>query len=81
VFGDVVQLVQDGCAGKFVSNEEAEAPALEKKVVVRWGWHSVLERKPILFTVLSLVAILIGGIIEMVPTFLIKSNVPTIAKQ
>jgi cytochrome c oxidase cbb3-type subunit I/II len=26
----------------------------------------------------SLVAILIGGIIEMVPTFLIKSNVPTI---
>jgi cytochrome c oxidase cbb3-type subunit I/II len=29
--------------------------------------------------VLSLVAILIGGVIEMVPTFLIKSNVPTIA--
>jgi cytochrome c oxidase cbb3-type subunit I/II len=28
--------------------------------------------------VLTLVAILIGGIIEMVPTFLIKSNVPTI---
>jgi cytochrome c oxidase cbb3-type subunit I/II len=38
-----------------------------------------LERKPILFTVLALVAILIGGAIEMVPTFLIKSNVPTIA--
>jgi cytochrome c oxidase cbb3-type subunit I/II len=28
--------------------------------------------------VLALVAILIGGIIELVPTFLIKSNVPTI---
>jgi cytochrome c oxidase cbb3-type subunit I/II len=38
----------------------------------------VLERKPVLFTVLSLVAILIGGIFELVPTFLIKSNVPTI---
>jgi cytochrome c oxidase cbb3-type subunit I/II len=72
-------LYKTAVAGKFVSNEEAEAPALEKKVVVGGGWHSVLERKPILFTVLSLVAILIGGIIEMVPTFLIKSNVPTIA--
>jgi len=38
----------------------------------------VLESKPILFTVLALVSILIGGIIEMVPTFLIKSNIPTI---
>ena len=72
-------LYKTAVAGKFVSNEDAEAPALEKKVVVGGGWHSVLERKPILFTVLSLVAILIGGIIEMVPTFLIKSNVPTIA--
>jgi cytochrome c oxidase cbb3-type subunit I/II len=29
--------------------------------------------------VLSLVVILIGGLIEMIPTFLIKSNVPTIS--
>lgn len=71
-------LYKTAAAGKFVANEEAEAPALEKKVIVGGGWHSVLERKPVLFTVLSLVAILIGGIIEMVPTFLIKSNVPTI---
>jgi cytochrome c oxidase cbb3-type subunit I/II len=38
----------------------------------------VLEHKPVIFTVLTLVAILIGGFIEMIPTFLIKSNVPTI---
>ena len=31
-----------------------------------------------IFTGLTLGAILIGGIIEMIPTFLIKSNVPTI---
>jgi cytochrome c oxidase cbb3-type subunit I/II len=37
-----------------------------------------LENKPVLFTTLALIAILIGGIIELVPTFLIKSNVPTI---
>lgn len=72
-------LYKTAVAGKFVANEEAEAPALEKKVITGGYWHRALERKPVLFTVLSLVAILIGGIIEMVPTFLIKSNVPTIA--
>jgi cytochrome c oxidase cbb3-type subunit I/II len=71
-------LYKTAVAGKFVANEAAEAPALEKKKIIGGHWHSVLERKPVMFTVVSLVAILIGGIIEMVPTFLIKSNVPTI---
>jgi len=72
-------LIKTAKQGSFLANEEAEAPALEKNVKVTGGhWHSVLERKPVLFTVLSLVAILIGGIFELVPTFLIKSNVPTI---
>lgn len=67
--------------GKLVANEEAEAPALEK-VYQKHGkehWHRWIERKPVQFLVLSLVVILIGGIVEMVPTFLVKSNVPTIA--
>lgn len=72
-------LIKTAKTGSFVANEEAEAPALEKKKVVGGHWHSVLERRPVLFTVLSLVAILIGGIFELVPAFLIKSNVPTIA--
>lgn len=72
-------LYKTAAAGSFVANEAAEAPALEKKEIKGGYWHRALERKPILFTVLSLVAILIGGVIEMVPTFLIKSNVPTIA--
>jgi cytochrome c oxidase cbb3-type subunit I/II len=38
-----------------------------------------LEKKPIQFALLSMVVILIGGIVEFVPTFLIKSNIPTIA--
>jgi cytochrome c oxidase cbb3-type subunit I/II len=37
------------------------------------------ERRPIPFLIATLVVILIGGIIEIVPTFLIKSNVPTIS--
>tara|TARA_R110001592_G_scaffold91412_3_gene267612 strand:+ start:413 stop:2539 length:2127 start_codon:yes stop_codon:yes gene_type:complete len=72
-------LVKTAKQGSFKAEEAAEAPALEKKKKIVGGhWHSVLERKPIIFTVLTLVAILIGGIIEMVPTFLIKSNIPTI---
>ncbi len=74
-----INLVKTAKKGSFIRNEAAEAPALEKKKVVGGYWHSVLERKPVLFTTLSLVAILIGGIFELVPTFLIKSNVPTIA--
>jgi cytochrome c oxidase cbb3-type subunit I/II len=68
-------------AGKLVANEAAEAAPLEKEYVKPAGehWHRWIERKPVQFMVLSLVVILIGGIIELVPTFLIKSNVPTIS--
>lgn len=76
----VYNLMKTAAAGSFMANESAEAPALEKNVnVVGGGWHQALERKPVIFTGLALVAILIGGAIEMIPTFLIKSNVPTIA--
>ena len=76
----VYNLMKTAAAGSFMANEAAEAPALEKNVkVVGGGWHQSLERKPVIFTGLALVAILIGGAIEMIPTFLIKSNIPTIA--
>jgi cytochrome c oxidase cbb3-type subunit I/II len=67
--------------GKLLANEDAEAPALVKAYKAHGSehWHRKIERKPIPFLVLSLVVILIGGIIELVPTFLIKSNIPTIA--
>jgi cytochrome c oxidase cbb3-type subunit I/II len=74
-------LIKTAYAGKFIANEETEAaPLTNVYTASTGGWHHrVLEHKPILFTVLALVAILIGGALEMVPTFLIKSNVPTIA--
>lgn len=71
-------LIKTAKAGKFVANEAAEAPALEKVAPKEKYWHRILEAKPVMFTVLALIAILIGGIIEFVPTFLIKSNIPTI---
>jgi cytochrome c oxidase cbb3-type subunit I/II len=68
-------------SGKLVANEEAEAAPLVKEYVKHTGehWHRVIERKPVQFMIISLVVILIGGIIEIVPTFMIKSNVPTIS--
>jgi cytochrome c oxidase cbb3-type subunit I/II len=76
----VWNLVMTAKSGSFVKNEEAEAPALApiSKTHKDEHWHRLLERKPTLLLIGSLVVILIGGIIEMVPTFLVKSNVPTI---
>jgi len=76
----LINLYKTVKSGKLVANEEAEAPALPKLGARQAGekWHTWLERKPVQMMVLSLIVILIGGAIEIIPTFLIKSNVPTI---
>lgn len=67
-------------AGKFIPNEEAEAAPLLKPVKEKKEyWHRVIERKPVTMLVLSLIVVAIGGMLELIPTFLVKSNVPTIA--
>ncbi|HSH64429.1 MAG TPA: cytochrome-c oxidase, cbb3-type subunit I [Bacteroidia bacterium] len=68
-------------AGSFLANEEAEAAPLSKLYTAHGNetWHRAIERRPVQLMILSLIVILIGGIIEMIPTFLIQSNVPTIA--
>jgi cytochrome c oxidase cbb3-type subunit I/II len=78
VFVMAYNLLKTALAGNFIANEKAEVAPLAP-ATTGGSWHHVLEGKPVLFSVLSLVAILIGGAIELVPTFLIKSNVPTIA--
>lgn len=81
VFVMIYNLVKTAQAGEFVAEEEAQAAPLTKNYVAPTGsiWHSFIERKPILLLVLSLIVVGIGGIIELIPTFLIKQNVPTIA--
>ena len=76
----IVNLYKTIKGGKLVANEEASAPALPKKYVAKTKehWHSWIERRPVQMTVLALIAVGIGGIAEMIPTFLVKSNVPTI---
>ncbi len=68
--------------GQAVTDELAEAPALTKISSGRLKgerFHGWLERKPIQLTILATIAILIGGIIQIVPTLVVKSNIPTIS--
>ena len=81
VFMMVYNLIKTAIAGTFLEREEAEAAPLVKEYVAPANsfWHSVIERKPILLLVLSLVVVAIGGLFELIPTFLVKENIPTIA--
>jgi len=77
----IYNIVKTIKAGSFVAEEEAQAPALESESESKTqseSWHRFLERKPIRFLIFATIAILIGGIVEVIPTYLIKSNIPTI---
>jgi cytochrome c oxidase cbb3-type subunit I/II len=46
---------------------------------VEAAWHRVWERKPLRFTVWVTAAVAVASLFEIIPTFLIRSNLPTIA--
>jgi len=81
VFVMLYNLFKTAKSGSLVAEEQAQAPALhtekspgkEKTYFHRW-----LERKPIQFIIATVIAVIIGGLVEIVPTFLVKSNIPTI---
>ncbi|MBX2902252.1 MAG: cytochrome-c oxidase, cbb3-type subunit I [Chitinophagales bacterium] len=77
----VYNLIKTIQQGAFEANEPAEAPALSKEFTTHSNehWHRWIERRPIQLLVFSFIVVAIGGIIEFMPTFLIQSNVPTIA--
>lgn len=75
---NVIRTVKVGSA---VTDDLAEAAALTKVPKHRTkgeAWHTWIERKPVKLTIYATIAILIGGVIQIVPTLLVKSNIPTI---
>jgi len=77
----IYNLLATASRGVFMANEPDEAPAIEKPsdspkpgMIHRW-----LEKRPVKFALLSTVVVLIGGLVEMIPTYVVKSNIPTIA--
>jgi len=77
----IYNLIKTIKAGSFIANEAAEAAPLPATIEThgKQYWHRWIEARPIQMLVLSLVAVAIGGVLELIPTFLIKSNIPTIA--
>jgi len=78
----VYNIIRTVRQGSPVENELVEAPALAVISPNRLKGeklHSWLERKPVQFMLLTTVAILIGGLIQILPTILVKSNIPTIS--
>ncbi len=77
----VYNLIKTAKQGNFVADEEAQAPPMIKEPIKykKGLGHRWIESRPVQFTILAAVAILIGGIVEMIPTFLVKTNIPTIA--
>jgi len=71
-------LIKTAKQGQLVANEEAEEFPMEKEHAPS-KWHRKLERNPIRLTVFALLVILIGGLVEIVPMFLVKENVKTIS--
>ncbi len=41
-------------------------------------WHRVWERRPAKFTIMVIIAVVVASAFEMIPTFIIRSNVPSI---
>lgn len=77
----IYNVIRTAKAGSSVEDELAEAAALSRGGRRKRGekFHTWLERKPIQLTILATIAILIGGIVQIIPTLLVKSNIPTIS--
>ncbi|MCB9202679.1 MAG: cytochrome-c oxidase, cbb3-type subunit I [Flavobacteriales bacterium] len=78
----VVNVVATVWNKKLVSNEYAEAPALAKISKQRKsseGFHLWLERMPVYLSIGSFAVLAIGGMVEILPTLMVKSNIPTIS--
>lgn len=85
IVGAIIMLYNIGVTikkGSAVEDEEAEAEALavvSKKRQRGETWHNWIERKPVQLTLLATLTILIGGAVQIVPTLMIESNIPTIS--
>lgn len=76
----IFNMVKTMNTGSVEANELAEAAALRVIEGKEAGetTHRWLERKPLKFAFWALIALVIGGAIEIIPMTFIKSNVPTI---
>ena len=77
----VYNLLMTAKSGSFIKNEDAEAaPIVKENDKLKRGMiHRWLESRPGKFAILSLVVVAIGGMVQIIPMLVIKSNIPTIS--
>ncbi len=84
IFGIFIMLynvVKTVRSGSKVTDELAEAAPLTKVTrhrTAKEGYHTWLERRPVKLTIFATIAILIGGAVQIIPTLMVDSNIPTI---
>jgi len=77
----LVNVVQTVRRGSSVTDEYAEAPALSRvtaKRTAKEGYHTWLERRPVRLTIYATIAILIGGMVQIIPSLMVDDYVPRI---
>jgi cytochrome c oxidase cbb3-type subunit I/II len=80
LFVMLYNLVKTMASGKLQKTEEASAPARAIHVKKKGEyWHRVFERKTALLTGCAIVAVVIGGMVEIFPMMWLDDNVPKIA--
>lgn len=85
IFGAIlllVNVVQTIRQGSDVTDELAEAPALEKVTknrTAKEGYHTWLERRPVKLTIYATIAILIGGMVQIIPSLIVDDYIPIIS--
>ena len=74
-------LVKTAKSGNLLADEPAEAMVTRNaKTGGKEYWHRAIEKRPVRFMIFSLVVVAIGGLVEIVPTMIVDSNVPTISQ-
>ena len=83
-----VPVIQAPALSPAYQDPPLPAPRLKDAPVVGWAvtldhwtqlfWHRRWECRPIIFTFWTVVAVTVASLFEIVPTFLIRNNIPTI---
>ncbi len=69
-------------SGSKVTDELAEAAPLQRvtsKRTAKEGYHTWLERRPVKLTIFATIAILIGGMVQIIPSLIVEDYVPVIS--
>lgn len=76
---NIIQTVRHGSK---ITDELAEAAPLQKvtkKRTAKEGYHTWLERRPVKLTIYATIAILIGGMVQIIPSLIVDDYVPAIS--